>query len=41
MNVNLANGFGIVRTLIDLAFKQPEGTKLVLLKDPNKVCDGS
>ena len=37
MNVNLANGFGIVRTLVDLALKQPEGTKLVLLKDPNKV----
>lgn len=35
-NVNLANGWGIVRTIADLAFKQPEG-KYVLLKDPNKV----
>ncbi|GAA5894782.1 eukaryotic translation initiation factor 3 subunit D [Sporobolomyces salmoneus] len=34
-NVNLANGWGIVRTIADLAFKQPEG-KYVLLKDPNK-----
>ena len=35
-NVNLANGWGIVRTIADLALKQPEG-KYVLLKDPNKV----
>ncbi|GAA6043996.1 hypothetical protein JCM8097_000182 [Rhodosporidiobolus ruineniae] len=35
MNVNLANGWGIVRTVADLALKQPEG-KYVLLKDPNK-----
>ncbi|GJN87668.1 hypothetical protein Rhopal_000623-T1 [Rhodotorula paludigena] len=35
MNVNLANGWGIVRTIADLCFKQPEG-KFVLLKDPNK-----
>ncbi|GAA5858371.1 hypothetical protein JCM5353_000558, partial [Sporobolomyces roseus] len=34
-NVNLANGWGIVRTIADLALKQPEG-KYVLLKDPNK-----
>jgi hypothetical protein len=36
MNVNLTNGWGIVRTIVDLCMKQPEG-KLVLLKDPNKV----
>lgn len=36
MNVNLANGWGIVRTIADLALKQPEG-KYVLMKDPNKV----
>lgn len=36
MNISLANGWGIVRTIADLCFKQPEG-KYVLLKDPNKV----
>ncbi|BGP13144.1 hypothetical protein JCM10213_000278 [Rhodosporidiobolus nylandii] len=35
MNVNLANGWGIVRTIVDLARKQPEG-KYVLMRDPNK-----
>ncbi|GAA5874978.1 hypothetical protein JCM8547_002140 [Rhodosporidiobolus lusitaniae] len=35
MNVNLSNGWGIVRTIADLALKQPEG-KYVLLRDPNK-----
>ncbi|SCV72695.1 BQ2448_4232 [Microbotryum intermedium] len=35
MNVNLSNGWGIVRTIADLCFKQPEG-KYILLKDPNK-----
>jgi len=35
LNVSLANGWGIVRTVIDLCMKQPEG-KYVLLKDPNK-----
>ncbi|BGP05072.1 Eukaryotic translation initiation factor 3 subunit D [Rhodotorula toruloides] len=35
MNINLANGWGIVRTIADLALKQPEG-KYVLMKDPNK-----
>lgn len=34
MNVNLANGWGIVRTIADLVLKQPEG-KYVLVKDPN------
>lgn len=36
MNVNLPNGWGIVRTIADLALKQPEG-KYVLMRDPNKV----
>ena len=36
MNVNLGNGWGIVRTIADLCLKQPAG-KYVLLKDPNKV----
>ncbi|CAE6391501.1 Eukaryotic translation initiation factor 3 subunit D OS=Cryptococcus neoformans var, neoformans serotype D (strain B-3501A) GN=CNBB4290 PE=3 SV=1 [Rhizoctonia solani AG-1 IB] len=35
LNVNLANGWGIVRTVADLCMKQPEG-KYVLIKDPNK-----
>lgn len=35
MNVNLGNGWGIVRTIADLCLKQPEG-KYVLIKDPNK-----
>ncbi|KAN0061047.1 hypothetical protein ACQY0O_006782 [Thecaphora frezii] len=35
MALNLANGWGIVRTIADLARKAPEG-KYVLLKDPNK-----
>ncbi|CAD6577232.1 MAG: hypothetical protein TREMPRED_001890 [Tremellales sp. Tagirdzhanova-0007] len=34
MNVSLANGWGIVRTIADLVFKHPEG-KYVLVKDPN------
>lgn len=36
MNISLANGWGIVRTIADLALKQPEG-KYVLVKDPNNV----
>ena len=36
LNVSLANGWGIVRTVTDLCLKMPEG-KYVLLKDPNKV----
>ena len=36
LNVSLANGWGIVRAIIDLCMKQPEG-KYVLVKDPNKV----
>ena len=40
LNVSLANGWGIIRAIIDLCMKQPEG-KYVLVKDPNKVCSGS
>ena len=36
MNVSLNNGWGIVRTIADLALKQPEG-KYILVKDPNNV----
>jgi translation initiation factor 3 subunit D len=36
LNVSLANGWGIVRTVADLCLKMPEG-KYVLVKDPNKV----
>jgi len=35
LNVSLANGWGIVRTVTDLCMKMPEG-KYVLVKDPNK-----
>ena len=35
MNLNLANGWGIVRTISDMVLKMPEG-KFVLVKDPNK-----
>lgn len=36
MNVSLNNGWGIVRTIADLALSRPEG-KYVLVKDPNHV----
>ena len=36
LNVSLANGWGVVRTVADLCLKQPDG-KYVLVKDPNKV----
>jgi translation initiation factor 3 subunit D len=36
LNVSLMNGWGIVRTVVDLCLKHPEG-KYVLIKDPNKV----
>ncbi|KAH9844370.1 translation initiation factor eIF-3 subunit D [Rhodofomes roseus] len=35
LNVSLANGWGIVRTVTDMCMKQPDG-KYVLVKDPNK-----
>jgi len=38
LNVVLANGWGIVRTVTDMCMKMPEG-KYVLVKDPNKVCN--
>ena len=35
MNLNLANGWGIVRTIVDMVLKMDDG-KYVLVKDPNK-----
>ena len=35
MNLSLSNGWGIVRTIVDMCMSQPEG-KYVLVKDPNK-----
>jgi len=35
MNLNLNNGWGIVRTIVDMCMQMPEG-KYVLVKDPNK-----
>lgn len=35
MALNLANGWGIVRTIIDFCLKMDDG-KYVLVKDPNK-----
>ncbi|KFY74218.1 hypothetical protein V501_07539 [Pseudogymnoascus sp. VKM F-4519 (FW-2642)] len=35
MNLSLSNGWGIVRTIVDMCMAQPEG-KYVLVKDPNK-----
>jgi translation initiation factor 3 subunit D len=35
MNLNLANGWGIVRTITDMLMSRKEG-KYVLVKDPNK-----
>lgn len=36
MNLLISNGWGIVRTIIDICMKLPEG-RYVLIKDPNKV----
>lgn len=36
MNVSLTNGWGIVRSVVDLVRKKDEG-KYVLVKDPNNV----
>jgi translation initiation factor 3 subunit D len=37
MNLSLSNGWGIVRTLVDMCLKQEgENGKFVLVKDPNK-----
>lgn len=35
MNLNLSNGWGIVRTIIDMVRGMKDG-KYVLVKDPNK-----
>ncbi|OLL26767.1 Eukaryotic translation initiation factor 3 subunit D [Neolecta irregularis DAH-3] len=35
MNLNISNGWGIVRTIVDMCMKMPEG-KSVLIKDPNR-----
>lgn len=35
MNLNLSNGWGIVRTIVDMCLHMAEG-KYVLVKDPNK-----
>lgn len=35
MNLNLNNGWAIVRTFVDMLQKEPDG-KYVLVKDPNK-----
>jgi translation initiation factor 3 subunit D len=35
MNLNLANGWGIVRTIVDMVMKMEDG-KYVIIKDPNK-----
>ena len=35
MNLSLSNGWGIVRTIADMCL-QRDGTKFVLVKDPNK-----
>jgi translation initiation factor 3 subunit D len=35
MNLNIANGWGIVRTIVDMVLKMDDG-KFVLVKDPNK-----
>lgn len=36
MNISLGNGWGIVRMLVDMCMRQPEG-RYVLVKDPNNV----
>ena len=35
MNLNLANGWGIVRTIVDMVRQMDDG-KFVIVKDPNK-----
>lgn len=35
MNLNLNNGWAIVRTFVDMVRREPDG-KFVLVKDPNK-----
>ena len=35
MNLNIANGWGIIRTIVDMVLKMDDG-KFVIVKDPNK-----
>lgn len=35
MNLSLSNGWGIVRTIVDMVQREEDG-KYVLVKDPNK-----
>ena len=35
MNLNLNNGWAIVRTFVDMVMREPDG-KYVMVKDPNK-----
>jgi translation initiation factor 3 subunit D len=35
MNLSLSNGWGIVRTIVDMCLKREDG-KYVLVRDPNK-----
>ncbi|TIA89032.1 hypothetical protein E3P99_02251 [Wallemia hederae] len=35
LHITLSNGFGVVRTIVDLVKNQPEG-KYILIKDPNR-----
>jgi len=35
MNLQLSNGWGIVRTIADMCLKREDG-KFILVKDPNK-----
>jgi translation initiation factor 3 subunit D len=35
MNLSLSNGWGIVRTIVDMCLKREDG-KFILIKDPNK-----
>jgi len=35
MNLSVSNGWGIVRTIVDMCLKREDG-KYVLVKDPNK-----
>lgn len=35
MNLNIANGWGIIRTIVDMVLKMGDG-KYVIVKDPNK-----
>jgi translation initiation factor 3 subunit D len=36
MNLNLENGFGILRAIVDLCGKLPSNGDFILMRDPNK-----